>query len=194
FGPESVVCNGVKLILNNYGSNVTSYSIHMTIPNPPGYTCTYYYPVKGETGSALIFTQPVLSQLKPLLHKPIPNNANISISYNPDKNPPNCQVQVTANSPNGNATGNSVAEDGNIYPGPKGGTLNVGSLSGLGNIVMTRTCMPSNSNYDHQNANDDGCQCNSAVLGFDKLSLTYISTASYEVSWFQSGPATITTS
>ena len=173
----------------------------MIIPNnPPDYTCIYYYPVKGGTKSATIFTQLVLSQLLPKLQRPVPSSSDISIHYNPDQTPPNCQIQVTANSPAGSATGNSVAEDGGIYPGPNNGSLNVGSLSGLGNIVMTRTCLPTHENYDHQNANDDagsGCQCcqsKCSYSAFDKLSLTYISTASYEVSWYQPGSSTITTS
>jgi hypothetical protein len=203
FGAENVVCNGVKLLLNNYGTSVTTFSIHLKIPSTtsPGYTCTYDYPLNGETKSALIFTQPVLSQLMPILLKPIPSSSNISISYNPDNNPPNCQVQATANAPGGTATGPSEVEENNkfIYPDPKFGTLNVGSLSGLGNISMTRTCVPPSNNFNNQNKNDDagtGCQCNgsSAAAGFDKLSLTYTSTATYEVSWVQPGAPTITTS
>jgi hypothetical protein len=56
------------------------------------------------------------------------------------------------------------------------GTLNVSALSGLGNIVMTRTCTPAYNNYAQQNVSD-------FALGFNKLSLTYVSTASESVSW-----------
>lgn len=176
---EYVVCNGITLNLGSFGSSVTTYSVHMLIPNnPPEYTCTYHYPLQGKPSSTTIFKVPVLTQLNPKLQRAVPSSSDISVSYNPDKNLPDCQVQVTANSPSGTATGNSVQEDGSIYTGP-----NVSSLSGLGNLVMTRTCVPPQDQFDHQNKADDGCQCNGSPLTFDKLNLTYKSTASIEVSW-----------
>jgi hypothetical protein len=195
-GQEYVKCNGIYLYLGGYGTSVTTFSIHMIIPNnnPPEYKCIYYYPLKGKTEPITIFTVPVLSQLMPKLHRPVPSSSDISVSYNPDNNRPDCQVQVTANSPGGSATGNSVPEDGGIYPGTNNGSLNVGSLSGLGDLVMTRTCIPPQDTYDHHHANDDGCQCNGNLLIFDKLDLTYTSIASSEVSWVQPGSSTITTS
>jgi hypothetical protein len=179
---ESIKCNGINLNLGSFGSSVTTYSVHMIIPNnPPEYYCDYYYP-QDKSKPARIFTVPVLSQLMPKLQRPVASSSDIKVSYNPDNKPPHdCQVQVTANGGGQSATGNSVQEDGGMYLGP-----NVGSLSGPGNLVMTRTCMPPKDNYDHHNANDDagsGCQTTCSSSTFDKLNLTYKSTASYEVSW-----------
>lgn len=174
---EYVVCNGINLNLGSFGSSVTTFSVHMIIPNnPQGYICIYHYPVKGGAKYITIFTQPVLSQLMPKLQRPVPSSSDISVSYNYDKNQPDCQVQVTAIAPNGSATGNSVAEDEGIYPGLNGGSLNVGSLSGLGNIVMTRTCTQNNV------TNTDECSCPPGTT-FPLVKVTYTSTASYEVSW-----------
>jgi hypothetical protein len=187
---ESIKCNGINLNLGSFGNSVTTYSVHMIIPNnPPDYTCIYYYPFKGKTASTTIFNVHVLTQLMPRLQRPVPSNSVISVSYHPDKNPPSCQIQVTTSGGGQSATGDSVQEDGGIYTGP-----NVGSLSGLGNLVMTRTCVPPQDNFDHNNANDDGCQCNSSPLTFDKLNLTYKSTASYEVSWVQPNTSPTTAS
>jgi len=192
---EYVVCNDIKLNLGNFGSSVTNFSVNMMIPsNPPEYTCIYYYPLKDKIESTKIFTVPVLHQLNPELQRPVSSSSDISVSYNYDKNQPNCQVQATAIAPNGNATGNSVAEDKGIYPGPNGGTLNVGSLSGEGNLVMTRTCVPPNEQFDHQHKADDGCQCNGSPLTFDKLNLTYKATASVEVSWVPTNTSATTAS
>jgi hypothetical protein len=191
---EYVVCNGIRLNLSSFGSGVTNFSVNMTIPsNPANYTCAYYYPQNGNTAHTPIFTVPVLNQLHPQLQRPVSSSADISVSYNYDHNRPDCQVQVLANAPNGNATGNSVPEDQGIYPGPNGGTLNVGSLSGEGNLAMTRTCVPPNEQFDHHNKADDGCQCNGSPLNFefDKLNVTFKSTATVEVSWVPSNtPAT----
>jgi hypothetical protein len=191
---EYVVCIGINLNLGSFGSSVTTFSVHMIIPsNPPEYTCIYYYPMKGKTNSNTIFRIPVLNQLNPKLHKPVSSSSDISVSYNHDKNQPDCQIQATAIAPNGNATGNSVAEDEGFYPWPNGGSLNVGSLNGEGNLVMTRTCVPPNEQFDHQNKAEDECQCNGSSK-FDKLTLTYKSTASVEVAWVPSNTPTTTAS
>lgn len=150
----------------------------MVIPtNPAEYTCTYYYPLNGNTAHTPIFTVPVLNQLQPTLLRPVSSSADISVTYNNDKNQPDCHVQVTANAPNGNATGNSVPEDQGIYPGPNGSTLNVGSLSGEGNLVMTRTCTPI-----HIVNNADECGCPPSTK-FALVNVTYKSIATVEVSW-----------
>ncbi len=145
---EYVVCNGINLNLGSFGSTVTTFSVHMIIPNnPPDYTCIYHYLLKSKAESTTIFSVPVLNQLNPKLQRPVSSSSDISVSYNFDKKQPDCQVQVTATAPNGSATGNSVTENEGFYPGPNGGSLNVGSLSGQGNLVMTRTCVPPNEQF-----------------------------------------------
>jgi hypothetical protein len=193
---EYIICNGIKLYLANFGSSVTTFSVHMNIPSdPPGYTCAYYYSLNEPPTT--IFSTHVLNQLNPLLYRPVSNSSDISVSYNYDNNQSDCHIQATANTPNGNATGPTVVDgsttaNGNgVYPGPNDSSLNVGSLSGEGNLVMTRTCVPPNEQFDHQNKADDGCQCTDSSLQFDKLNVTYKSTASAEVYWVPSNtPAT----
>lgn len=189
---EYIVCNGINLNLGSFGSSVTTFSVHMKIPsNPHEYTCTYYYLLQGKPEHTLIFSTPVLNQLNPQLYRPVSSSSDISVSYNFDKNQPECQIQATASAPNGSATGDTVADDQGNYPGSDNGSLNVGSLSGEGNLVMTRNCVPPNEQFNHQNKADDGCQCNGAPLYFDELQLTYKSTSSVEVYWVPANtPAT----
>ncbi len=180
---ERVNCNGIRIDLGS----TASYSVRMKIP--PDYKCDYHYVNQGKSELTPIFTVHVLTQLKPKLQRPVPSDSIISVSYTPDKNPPDCKVQVTANTPGGSVTGDTVKENGNIYIGP-----DVSSLSGPGILVMTRTCVPPQYNYDNHNKADDGCQCNGSPLTFDKLTLTYISTASDEVTWVPPNTPTISTS
>ncbi len=178
---ESVNCNGITIDL---GSAV-SYSVRMNIP--PVYTCDYHL---NNNKPALIFSVPKRSRLSPVLHEPVGDNPNFKVTYNPDKNASDCQVKVDAIAGTSTISGDTVPENGNIYTGP-----DVRALSGSGNIMMTRTCVPPQYNYDHQNKANDGCQCNGPPPStFDKINLTYTSTATYEVTWTPPNTSTITTS
>ena len=170
---ESINCNGHPIDL---GSAV-SYSVRMIIP--PVYTCDYHLNNK----SYLIFSVPKRSRLLPVLHVPVGDNPNFKVSYNPDKNAPDCTVRVDASVGASTISGDTVPENGNIYTGP-----DVRALSGSGNVVMTRICRPPKYIYDHHNAGND----NSSI--FDSLDTTYKSTASYEVTWTPPNTPTITTS
>jgi len=156
--------------------NATSYSFHVAIPNNPfTYKCDYHYSLNGNLKSSniFIFNSPQ-KPLAPVLQRPVGNNSNFKVSYypgNPSPNTKTCTVQVTANAPNGTVTGDTVSQGENMYTGP-----DVSSLSGLGNIVMTRICIP--VSFNHQNSAND----HSSV--FDVVNVTFTSTASYEVSWY----------
>ena len=76
-----------------------------------------------------------------------------------------------------------MPQKGDIYTGP-----DAGGLSGLGDIVMTRSCTPVNI---HNNTNECACPPGTA---FAAVNVTYSSTASYEVSWVSSGSPTQSTS
>jgi hypothetical protein len=169
--------------------SATSYSFHVAIPSLPfTYKCNYHYFQNGhpEAGNIFIFNSPH-SPLLPVLHRPVGNNSNFMVKYQPGNPSPvvnTCTVQVTANAPNGNVNGDTVSQDGNTYTGP-----DVSSLNGLGNIVMTRTCTPI-----HIVNNSDECGCPPGTK-FAAVNVTYTSTASYEVSWVPpSTPSQSTTS
>lgn len=171
---ESVNCNGSTMALGNF----TNYWFRVS-PSPT-YTCTYYYFLHGVHMPETIFSfQAPHSPLSPILQRPV-NNSSFIVHYNSGSPNPNvnpCMIQVTANAPNGNATGSTVPQNGNMYTGS-----DVSALNGLGNILMTRICVP--INYNHNNdANDAG-------LKFAGVNVTYTSTASYEVSWIAPGSPT----
>ncbi len=176
---ESVNCNGITIDLGS----AASYSVRMIIP--PEYTCDYHLNNKKP---ALIFSVPKRSHLSPVLHLSVGNNPFI-VTYNPDSVERRCPLQGVASDAANNISGPSVPSDGKTYTG-----VDVSSLSGLGILVMTRTCVPPQYNYDNHNKADDGCQCNGSPLTFDKLTLTYISTASDEVTWVPPNTPTISTS
>jgi hypothetical protein len=144
------------------------------------YTCMYHYLLNGSHTSGTIFSfQAPQKTLSPVLQRPV-GNSNFMVHYNPGSPNPNvnkCTVQVTANAPNGNVTGDTVSQGGNIYTGSDSSSLN-----GLGNIVMTRSCVPINYNHDND-ADDTG-------LTFAAVKVTYTSTASYEVLWIPPGSPT----
>jgi len=157
--------------------SAATYSFHVAISfYPPTYKCDYHYFLKGKSEPpATIFSfHAAQKPLSPVLLRPVDNNnPNFKVSYNPGNPNPNvnkCTVQVTANTPNGNVMGDKVPQGGNIYTGP-----DISALNGLGNIVMTRTCTPISFNH-HNSAND-----HSSI--FDAVTVTYTSTASYEVTW-----------
>lgn len=151
--------------------NATDYSFHVDISaNPTSYSCDYFYP--GGSENIFSFTGPQ-NPLSPALVSPVGNIPNFKVRYIPGQTIPlssTCTVQVTANAPNASVMGNSTSENGNIYTGP-----DVRGLSGSGNILMTRSCLP--YNFDHHNAADD--------IGphFDAVNVTYVSKASSEVTW-----------
>ncbi len=164
-------------------SNATSYSFHVAISSLPfTYKCDYHYSVNGNLHSSniFIFNSPQ-KPLAPVLQRPVGNNSNFKVSYNPGNPSPNtktCTVQVTANAPSGTVTGDTVSQGENIYTGP-----DASSLSGLGNIVMTRTCIPINIAHNNNSNNAADCGCTPGTT-FPVVNVTYTSTASYEVSWY----------
>jgi hypothetical protein len=173
-------------------SNATSYSFHVAISSLPfTYKCDYHYSVNGNLKSSriFIFNSPQ-KPLAPVLQRPVGSNSNFKVSYNPGNPSPNtktCTVQVTANAPSGTVTGSIVSQGGNMYTGP-----DVSSLSGLGNIVMTRICTP--INIVHNSNNTAECSCPPGTT-FPVVNVTFTSTASYEVSWVPpSTPSQSTTS
>jgi hypothetical protein len=140
---ESVSCKNNNKTNSMPLGSVTSYWFRVAIPYNSWYTCNYHYHLKGTPETATIFSvHAAQTPLLPVLLRPVGNNSNFKVSYHPSNTITNyhtCLVQVTANAPGGSVTGDTVPQDGNIYTGP-----DVGSLNGLGNIVMTRTCMPIN--------------------------------------------------
>jgi hypothetical protein len=191
--PSQVIfVNGesVNCIINNQNNSITlgnfvSYWLRVAIPYNSSYVCYYHYLLKGEKEVATIFTVHAAKYpLSPVLQRPV--NGNIQVHYIPGPeitNSSNCTVQVTANAPNQSASGDTVPQKGDIYAGP-----DAGSLNGLGDIVMTRTCTP--INIAHKNSNS-GAECGCPPDNtFAAVNVTYTSTASYEVSWFASGSPT----
>jgi len=166
---------------NQQGTTVlgdaANYSFHVTIPAIPlTYACDYIQ--SQNSNPVLIFNiTGSQNQLSPVLMRPVGNHGNFKVSYNPGfdiTNSSTCKVQVIANAPNASITGSTIPQNGNIYTGP-----DVSTLSGLGNILMTRTCTPITFNNDND-ADDNGST-------FDAVNVTYTSTASYEVSWVPPG-------
>lgn len=165
---ESVDCNGQKINL----TGAPSYPVRIDIPNnPPGYECVYHYPLHASP-APIFMVHAAQKPLSPKLLRPVGSNP-IRVSYTPDYSitkSSNCTIQVGAYAANGSATGNPAPQNGNIYTGPS-----VGGLSGRGYLVMTRTCNP--VKYENNNKNDDSSS------KFDALDVTYMSTATVEVTW-----------
>lgn len=155
---ESVDCNGITVHL----SNAVSYSVR--IPVPRIYSCNYIW----HGRSFPIIAVHKRSHLSPVLHTPVSNP--FMVSYHPDSIQLSCPMQVVAKDAVNNIPGPTVQSDGYTYTGT--GT-NVSTLSGTGNILMTRTC--------HWFLSDGNLGDNHA--DFDTVDITYQSTASYEVSW-----------
>jgi len=175
---ENVHCNGSIMTLGNF----TNYWSRVAIPYGFLYTCVYHYFLHNDPHSPQIATifsfHAAQHPLSPVLHRPV--SGNFQVQYTPGPtitHSSNCTVQVTANAPNQSASGDTVPQSGSTYTGSDASGLN-----GLGNIVMTRSCIPISYNHDND-ADDTG-------LTFAAVNVTYTSTASYEVSWVPPGSPT----
>jgi hypothetical protein len=166
---ETIDCNGTIVHLGN----AVNYLVRVSVSSM--YSCNYI--LHGR--SFLIIAVHKRSRLSPVLHKPVSNP--FKVSYHPDSIKLSCPLQVVANDAASNVPGPIVQSDGNIYTGT--GT-DVSTLNGAGNIMMTRTC--------HWNLSDGNLGDSHA--DFDTVNITYLSTASYEVSWVSSGSPTQSTS
>ncbi|GAC1565219.1 MAG: hypothetical protein NVS3B14_02240 [Ktedonobacteraceae bacterium] len=155
---EAVICNGVKVKL----LNSQMYNFH--VPRKE-YICNY----SGNTNDkdpltyVTMFDVPPRSELSP--QQPVVTGQGFSIRYAPDSSSDSniCKITATATDAGGDTpvVGNSSPSDLGLYNGP--GT---GSLHGNGELLLTRTCSyPTFSN------------------DFYQVNLTYISTASVEVTW-----------
>lgn len=182
---ESVNCNGSTMVLGS----ATSYWFRVAIPYNSWYTCSYHYfpqnnPHSSQT--ATIFSVHAgQDPLSPVLLRPV--SGNFQVHYTSSQaitNASTCTVQVTANAPNQSTSGDTVPQKGNMYIGS-----DAGSLNGLGNIVMKRSCVPINFN-NHNPVSNAECPCNGSPPPFDAVNVTYTSTASYEVSWYSTGSPT----
>lgn len=183
-GEDRIEClfNGVQTTTNL--GNAPDYHFHVRMNTIPiSYECNYLQPQESPV-RIFQFTDSQLS-LSPALVRPVTNASSIEVSYIPGSditNASTCMLRTTANenASNGSAlntvTGATEPQSGNlpsrsIYTnGP-----NVTGFTGPGNIVMTRTCTPVQS--DNHNSLDDQSQI------FDAVNVTYTSTASSEVTW-----------
>lgn len=188
--PSQVIfINGESVTCNNNNNPVTlgnfaSYWFRVAIPYDSWYSCDYHYFLQGRKQSATIFSVHAAKYpLSPVLLRPVGGNFRVHYTPGPDiTNASNCTVQATATAPNQSTSGDPLPEKGNTYTGS-----DASGLSGLGNIMMKRSCEP--LNFDHHNAVGD-CQCNGSPSTFDAVNVMYTSTASYEVSWYSPGSPT----
>ena len=188
--PNQVIfINGESVTCNNNNNPVTlgnfaSYWFRVAIPYDSWYSCDYHYFLQGRKQTANIFhVHAAQDPLSPVLLKPV--RGNFQVRYTPGPaitNASNCTIQVTATAPNQSTTGNTVSQKGNMYTGS-----DASGLSGLGNILMKRTCTP--VTIDHHNTVGE-CQCNGSPPTFDAVNVTYTSTASYEVAWYSTSSPT----
>jgi hypothetical protein len=155
-GNEVVVCNGVPEPLGS----AQLYTFH--IPNQR-YTCMYSGNIQDHLplDPVPMFDFAPRSRLSPKL--PSVTSSGFSIRYRPDSDVM-CTIIATAKDSTGDpdVVGNGEPSNKGVYNGPA-----AGSLQGNGEILLTRTCPvkpPENS-------------------PFHLLSITYISTASVEVTW-----------
>jgi hypothetical protein len=153
---EVVVCNGVKEPLGS----TQSYTFH--IPSQR-YTCKYSGNIQDGTVLDYVpmFDFPPRSTLSP--KPPNVTSSGFSIRYRPDLDA-TCTMTATAKDSAGDpdVVGNEELSNNGVYNGPA-----TDSLQGNGEILLTRTCPvkpPENS-------------------PFYALSITYISSASVEVTW-----------
>jgi hypothetical protein len=156
---ERVNCNDRMIALGNS----SRYSVRIDIP--PVYTCSYRWNGMDYT----IFNETSRDKLKPELKTPVGDNPNFKVWYYPDRPNLICPIQVVASDSLQNINGLPVPDNQNIYVGP-----DVRSLRGTGSLVMTRTCVP---RLNVNNPDD-----NHRV--FNRVSLTYTSTATLSVTWF----------
>ena len=152
---EYLLCNGVKVMMGD----TPQYTFK--IDPPGGYSCSYsgFKPGKGLRAAVTMIDLATRSRLLP--QRPSLGNQGYSISYTPDASGRACPIVAVASDSSGNTiTGNPSSSANGVYNGP-----NTGSLTGTGEIVLTRTC-----SWTFQDA-------------FSKVTLTYQSTASVEVTW-----------
>lgn len=152
---EYVICNGVKVMMGD----APLYTFKVGSTN--GYTCTYrgFQPGTGLLSAVTLISVAPRSRLDP--QQPLFSHVGYTIIYTPDASDRACQVVAAASDSSDNPiTGKLSFSDSGIYSGP-----DITSLSGTGEIVLTRTC-----SWTFQNP-------------FGKVDLTYISTASIDVTW-----------
>jgi hypothetical protein len=163
---ESVSCNNTPLTLNN-----SNYTARVTRPGTNGYfTCIYtrngqpYQFVHLNVRSvfnAYLQTNMVLS------------NSNFNIHYNPDSTFPLCAMHVDLSDSSTTIPNDFTERRDGIYTTP------TTRLSGVGSLILTRTCM----------TNEKGIQTASdtvdphAAIPFDTVNITYKSTYRLYETW-----------
>ena len=150
---EKITCNGAP---------------PLTLDNPPytlsvsqgeGYNCSYTGYNRVLLRSTSMINVPARSVLAP--QPPRASGTGYTINYNPD--PPGRACSITADakdSANNDVSGSASSSDQKVYQGP-----DITSLVGDGSILLQRTC----SLTSH--------------APFDTVNLTYVSTASVDVTW-----------
>lgn len=152
---EYVICNGVKVMMGD----TPQYTFK--IDPPGGYSCSYsgFKPGVGLRAAVTMIDLATRSRLLP--QRPSLGNQDYSINYSPDASGKACSIVAVASDSSGNTiTGNPSSSANGVYYGP-----NTSSLTGTGEIVLTRTCT-----WTFQDA-------------FSQVNLTYKSTTSVEVTW-----------
>ena len=152
---EYVTCNSVKVVMG--GTPLYTFKVDST----NGYTCTYrgFQPGAGLLSAVTLISVAARSRLDP--QQPLFSRLGYTITYTPDASDHACLIAAVASDSSDNPiTGKPSFSDSGIYSGP-----DIASLSGTGEIVLTRTC-----SWAFQNP-------------FGKVDLTYISTASVDVTW-----------
>ena len=151
---EFVVCNGVKETMGD----VPLYTFKI---DPGGYTCVYRGFKRGTGLLAAVTMIDLAGRSRLLPQRPSVSSQGYKIRYTPDPAGQACSIMAVATDASGNTVnGNPSSSADGTYTGP-----NTSPLTGTGEIVLKRTC--SRTFQD----------------SFSTVNLTYISTASVEVTW-----------
>jgi hypothetical protein len=157
---EKVFCNGVQLIFND-----PNYSARLLRPDQL-FRCEYV-----RNGRAYSISEPARPPLKPVLS----HDSKFVLSYTPEsRGLSHCQMQVDT------SDANSANAPDKFTEGPSGShQVNQGSLSGVGSLILTRTC----------GTHPKGIQTSSdtvdphAATPFDRVDITYKSTYRLYETW-----------
>jgi hypothetical protein len=156
---EEVFCNGVRLTLN-----APAYTARVAAENGK-FTCDYV-----RQGKSYSISEPARSLLKPILA-----HNTFVLSYTPEsRGLSDCQMQVDT------SDANSANAPDKFPEGPSGShQVNQGSLSGVGSLILTRTCPSELKGHATSSDTIDS----HAVTPFGDVMIKYVSVWRLYVTW-----------
>ena len=158
---EKVLCNGVQLMFND-----PDYTARVSKANQKNFRCEYMW-----NGGSYPIIIPVRSSLSPHLEIN-PTNNNFVIDHTPEYDN-SCSITVDLSDGFNTISTNVTNKASDKF------TVAVNSLSGVGSLVMTRTCLTNLKGF--HTSSDAGNT--PAITPFATVSITYKSTSRLYETW-----------